>query len=177
MVVIPVGFPPCPAARRRGWRRRHGPRGNDLWLWRPRRRGRRRRRGSKRWLAHIFRVRGGSSASGEWRHCAISWREGRGAEGERSATATFLSRRTAQSPALPRPRRDGWGERDGCDDNLARSGLHGRARVRDADGPGGMGRRWDRSRPRAVRIIPESLAFRPLSGRVLQLLYCRDGSV
>lgn len=26
-----------------------------------------------------------------------------------------------------------------------------------------MGRRWDRSRPRAVRIIPESLAFRPCS--------------
>ena len=89
VVVIPVGFPPRSAARCRGWRRR---------------------RGSKRWPAHIFRVRGGSRASGEWRHCATSGWKGRGAEGERSATATFLSRWTAPSPARPSSQRRRTGQ-------------------------------------------------------------------
>ena len=51
-----------------------------------------RRRGGKRWPARDFRVRGGSCASEQWRHCATSGREGRGAGGERYAPATFLSR-------------------------------------------------------------------------------------
>jgi len=37
-------------------------------------------------------VRGGSCASGEWRHCNTSEREGRGVEGERYAPSTFLGR-------------------------------------------------------------------------------------
>ena len=114
VVVIPVGFPPRPAARRRGWRRR---------------------RGGKRWLARIFRVRGGSRVSGKWRHCATSGWKGRGAGGERYALATFLSRRTAPSPARPNPRRDGRGERGGCDDDLACSVVHGCARVRVGEVP------------------------------------------
>ena len=48
-----------------------------------------RRRGGKRWPARIFRVRGGSHASGEWRYCATSGWEGRGMGGERYAPATF----------------------------------------------------------------------------------------
>ena len=66
-----------------------------------------RRQGGKRWPAHNFRVRRRRCASGERRHCATSWREGCGAEGERYAPATFLSRWTASPPTRPRPR---WGE-------------------------------------------------------------------
>ena len=94
-----------------------------------------RRRGGKRWLARIFRVRGGSSASGKWCYCAISWREGCGAGGERYALATFLTRRTAPSPARPNPQRDGRGEWNGYDDDLAHSVVHGCARVRVGEVP------------------------------------------
>ena len=59
----------------------------------------------KRWLARIFRVRGGSCAHGELRHCATSGREGCGAEGERYAPATFLSRRTVRHRPARGPRR------------------------------------------------------------------------
>jgi len=61
-----------------------------------------RRRGGKRWPARIFRVRGGSHASGEWRYCAISGWEGRGMGGERYAPATFLGRRTVRLLVRPR---------------------------------------------------------------------------
>ena len=59
----------------------------------------------KRWLARIFRVRGGSCAHGELRHCATSGREGCGAEGERYAPAAFLSRRTVRHRPARSPRR------------------------------------------------------------------------
>ena len=51
-------------------------------------------------------MRGGSCAHGEWRHCAISGREGRGTGGERYAPATFSSRWPARlrgSRAPPGP--------------------------------------------------------------------------
>ena len=56
----------------------------------------------KRWLARIFRVRGGSCAHGEWRHCATSGREGCGAGGERYALATFFVSPDCPPPARPR---------------------------------------------------------------------------
>ena len=72
--------------------------------------------GWKRWMARDFRVRGGSCASGEWRHCNTSEREGRGVEGERYAPTTFLSRR----PAHWHPR--GGGHADGYLSPPARTG-------------------------------------------------------
>ena len=103
--------------------------------------------GRKRWPARDFRVRGGSCAHGERRHCATSGRKWRGARGERYAPATFLSRRTARhrpsrarggacsaararlivTTAHPRPRRSTRG------DDLARSDVRGRARIEPED--------------------------------------------
>ena len=103
--------------------------------------------GRKRWPARDFRVRGGSCAHGERRHCATSGRKWRGARGERYAPATFLSRRIARhrpirarggacsaararlivTMAHPRPRRSTRG------DDLARSDVRGRARIEPED--------------------------------------------
>ena len=86
-----------------------------------------RRRDGKRWPALNFRVRGGSRASGKWRHCATSEREGRRTGSERYAPATFLSRRTAHHGSVrARGRTNGTG---GVNET-ARSSIRSRARAR-----------------------------------------------
>ena len=86
-----------------------------------------RHRGGKRWLALNFRVRGGSRASGEWRHCATSEREGRRVGSERYAPATFLSRRTARRGSVRA--RGGMNGMGGANE-AARSSIRSRARAR-----------------------------------------------
>ena len=61
----------------------------------------------KRWPARNFRVRGGSRAHGEWRHCATSGRKGCGTGGERYALATFFVSPDCPPPAPPAVRRGG----------------------------------------------------------------------
>ena len=86
-----------------------------------------RRRDGKRWPALNFRVRGGSRASGKWRHCATSEREGRRTGSERYAPATFLSRRTAHHGSVrARGRTNGTG---GVNETT-RSSIRSRARAR-----------------------------------------------
>ena len=90
-----------------------------------------RRRGGKRWPALNFWVRGGSRASGKWRHCATSEREGRRTGSERYAPATFLSRRTAHHGSVrARGRTNGTG---GVNET-ARSSIRSRARARARGG-------------------------------------------
>ena len=60
---------------------------------------------AKRWLAHNFRVRGGSCAHGEWRHCATSGRGAPGMGGERYAAATFLGPALGDSALFTGPGR------------------------------------------------------------------------
>ena len=86
-----------------------------------------RRRGGKRWPALNFWVRGGSRASGEWRHCATSEREGRRAGSKRYASATFLSRRTAHHGFV---RACGGTNETGGVNEAARSSIRGCARAR-----------------------------------------------
>ena len=61
----------------------------------------------ERWSARNFRVRGGSRAHGEWRHCATSGRKGCGTGGERYALATFFVSPDCPPPAPPAVRRGG----------------------------------------------------------------------
>ena len=104
-----------------------GSRGGDLPPGGPVVVVRSRRRDGKRWPALNFRVRGGSRASGEWRHCATSEREGRRVGSERYAPATFLSRRTARRGSVRA--RGGMNGMGGANE-AARSSIRSRARAR-----------------------------------------------